>query len=678
MRPHLRGGLEKDILFSLDLVLMLAGALGFALAPGKILKHLYLLYAAGSAAAAFFAARALFAGGAPLAFSLAISPVLALGFRGGPLQMFFVLVLSILSAAVSLYSAGYAAHSRTPRVHGLLYGLFILSMGAVFLSGDALSFLVSWEAMSLVSYFLVVSETESECAKSAGLTYATMTHIGTAFIVAAFMLAFSATGSLDFSGMAAGLAGRPVALKSAIFILALIGFGTKAGVVPLHIWLPRAHPAAPSNVSALMSGVMIKAGIYGILLVCLGVLGGNVAWWGIVLLAAGGISSVLGVLYALMEHDLKRLLAYHSVENIGIILLGIGAAVLFYSFGQTAPAGIALAAALYHTLNHAIFKGLLFMGAGSVVNGTGTKNMEEMGGLLKKMPWTGLFFLVGSTAICALPPFNGFVSEWLTFQALILGSATPHAYSKVVPLLGAAALALTGALAAACFVKAFGVSFLGLPRSARAAEAKEAGLSMTVPMGFLAALCLVLGIMPGIVLRMISGMPFAGLGQFGAGTSWRAVMTGAVAPVQVAGGFSSFWPAGIFITMLLGLALLLLFTKAGGRKSYGPAWDCGIRALTPRMQYTATAFTKPLRIIFKTVYMPRKEIRIYYRLKPFFVKGIAYRSDITPFFETYVYGPFTALVGKAAMRMRNLQSGSLNLYLGYIMLTLIGLLLMWA
>ena len=672
-------------MFSLGLGLLLTGVLCFALAPGKILSHLYLLYAAGSAAAAVWAARALFvfSGGAPPAFSLNISPVLAMGFRGGPLQMFFVLVLSVLSAAASLYSAGYARHSKTPRAHGLLYGFFILSMGAVFLSGDALSFLISWETMTLVSYFLVVSETESRRARDSGLTYAVITHIGTAFIIAAFMLAFRATGSLDFSAMAAGLAGQPAGLKSAIFILALIGFGTKAGVVPLHIWLPRAHPAAPSNVSALMSGVMIKAGIYGILLVCLGVLGGNVAWWGITLLAAGGVSSVLGVLYALMEHDLKRLLAYHSVENIGIILLGIGAAVLFYSFGQTALAGLALAAALYHTLNHAIFKGLLFMGAGSAVNAANTKNMEEMGGLLKKMPWTGLFFLVGSTAICALPPFNGFVSEWLTFQALILGSATPQAYSKVVPLLGAAALALTGALAAACFVKAFGVSFLGLPRSARAAEAKEAGLPMTMAMGFLAALCLVFGIMPGIVLGMISRVPFPGLGQFGAWPAAKpaflgAALLGAAVPVRVAGGFSSFWPAGIFVSMLLFLSLLLLFTRAGGRKTRGPAWDCGIRALTPRMQYTATAFTKPLRVIFKTVYIPRKEIGIYYRLKPFFVKGISYHSDITPFFETYLYEPFAAFVGKAAMRMRNLQSGNLNLYLGYIMLTLIGLLLIWA
>ncbi|MDA8387848.1 MAG: proton-conducting transporter membrane subunit [Nitrospiraceae bacterium] len=669
-------------MFSAGLVMLAAGMLSFAAAPRKSLNYLYLLYAAAAAAAAFYAARALYTGAPAGAFSLVISPVLTMGFRGGPLQMFFLFALSVLSAFVSLYSVAYMRGSQTPRAHGVLYGLFIASMGAVFLSSDALSFLVSWEAMSLVSYFLVVSETESPGARKAGLTYATMTHVGTAFIIAAFMLAFSATGTLDFSGMAAGLAGKSVALKSAIFVLAFIGFGTKAGVVPLHIWLPRAHPAAPSNVSALMSGVMIKAGIYGIVLVCLGILGGNVAWWGVAVLVAGGLSSVLGVLYALMEHDLKRLLAYHSVENIGIILMGIGAAILFYSFGQTAFAGLALAAALYHTLNHAIFKSLLFLGAGSVANGAHTKNMEEMGGLMKRMPATGLFFLAGSVAICALPPFNGFVSEWLTFQALLLGSTMPLAYSKIIPLMGAAALALTGALAAACFVKAVGVSFLGLPRSRQAGAAKEAALPMTAAMGALAALCLLLGIAPGIVLALIKGIPFAGLSQMGIGNtgpvSIAGIVRGAALPFPIAGGFSSFWPAGIFMVLLAGSALMLVLTGAGGRKTCGPAWDCGIRELTPRMQYTATAFTKPLRIIFKTVYMPRKELRMSYRLKPFFVRGLAYHSDITPFFEKYIYEPFISLVGKAAMRTRNLQSGSLNLYLGYIMLTLIALLLIWA
>lgn len=669
----------------ISLAFFISGAVFFAVIPKKgLLHHLYLLYAAGAGLAAFSFARSLYelgrAGAAApaLAFALHISPALSASFRGGPLQYFFGLLLSVASFAASVYSSGYMKDNTAPRFQGIFYGLFILSMAAVFLSGDALSFLISWEAMSLVSYFLVVSDTESEAAQNAGLTYATMTHIGTAFIIAAFMLAFAATGSLDFAGMAAGLAGKSMALKSAIFILSFIGFGMKAGIVPLHIWLPKAHPAAPSNVSALMSGVMIKAGVYGVMLMSLFVLGGPGAhyatWWGIVVLATGAASSVLGVLYALMEKDLKRLLAYSSVENIGIIFLGTGAALVFYSFGQTLLAALALAAALYHTMNHAMFKGLLFLGSGSVMHGVHSKNLEEMGGLLKRMPYTGLFFLVGSVSICALPPFNGFVSEWLTFQSLILGSATPPAYSKVITLLGGAALALTGALAAAAFVKAFGVAFLGMPRGPKAREARESGLPMTASLGFLAVMCLVLGVEPGLLLRLISAMPFAGLSQMASAAPFHA-------PLTVAGGFSGFWPAAIFALMLLGLLIITVLAVVFGRRrkiTYADSWDCGIKALTPRMQYTATAFTKPLRVIFKTLYMPRKEVRISFKQKPLFVSGITYRSDITPFMENYLYRPLTAFIGKAAMKIRHLQSGSLPLYLGYIMLTLIGLLLVWA
>ena len=666
------------LFFYSGLIFFMAGAALFALMPAKSLRFIYLFYAAGTGVGAFFCAKTLLGLLPAEAFTLHISPVLSMGFQSGPLQAFFGLLLSVVALPASIYSAGYMKDARRPRFKGIFYGLFLLSMSAVFLSSDILAFLVSWEAMSLASYSLVVSGGNAE-AESAGLTYATMTHIGTAFIIGAFMLAFAATGTMEFGAMAAGLAGKTAALRSAIFILSFIGFGMKAGIVPLHIWLPRAHPAAPSNVSALMSGVMIKSGIYGILLMCLGVLGGNVAWWGVLILIAGAVSSVLGVLYALMEHDLKRLLAYHSVENIGIILLGVGAAVLFYSFGQTALAGIALAAALYHTMNHGIFKGLLFLGSGSVMHGTRTKNLEEMGGLLKRMPLTGLFFLIGSVAICALPPFNGFVSEWLTFQALILGGGSPYAYSKVVPLLGGAALALTGALAAACFVKAFGVAFLGLPRSKEAGQAVESGLSMTGAMGVLAALCLLLGIAPEIMLRLISGMPFAGLRTTFFGTAAPAAAP--LSPIVIAGGFSAFWPGAIFLIMLAGLVsvfILIRWSEKDRKTTYEDSWDCGIRALTPRMQYTATAFTKPLRIIFKTIYMPRKEIKISYRLKPFFVGDITYHSDITPFFEAYFYRPLLAVVSGAAARIRHLQSGSLQLYLGYMMLTLVGLLLIWA
>jgi len=282
--------------------------------------------------------------------------------------------------------------------------------------------------MSLVSYFLVTLDRSEESSK-AGLVYAVMTHIGTAFIIAAFLVLYRYTGHMDFAGIKGGSMQLPTGIRSAVFLLFLAGFGTKAGIIPLHTWLPRAHPAAPSNISSLMSGVMIKTGIYGMVRMNMDLLGQGAEWWGIVLIVIGAISSILGVLYALMEHDIKRLLAYHSVENIGIILLGMGASMMFMSNGLYSLATIALTAGLYHTLNHAVFKGLLFLGAGSVMHGTHTKNMEDMGGLIKTMPYTGFFFLVGSVSICALPPCSGFVGEWLSFQSLLLGCGAPSVIS---------------------------------------------------------------------------------------------------------------------------------------------------------------------------------------------------------------------------------------------------------
>jgi len=384
----------------------------------------------------------------------------------------------------------------------------------------------------------------------------------------------------------------------------------------------------------------------------------------------GAVSSVFGVLYALMEHDIKRLLAYHSVENIGIILLGMGASMMFTSNGLYSLAAIALTAGFYHTLNHAVFKGLLFLGAGSVMHGTHTKNMEDMGGLIKTMPYTGLFFLVGSVSICALPPFNGFVSEWLTFQSLLLGFETPSVASKIISPLGGAALALTGALAASCFVKAFGISFLGIPRSPHAENAKESSPSMLAGMAFLAMLCLLFGLFPGVVIAVISPAVSRLTGASG--------MSPASVILSVSETSSSLSPAGILIAvavMAVATAAFLLSVGGRARIRHADSWDCGMASLTPRMQYTATAFTKPVRMIFKGIYLPKREMSVSYILKPFFVKSIAYSGEITPFFERYFYEPLTRVIHGIAGRVRHLQSGSLHLYLGYILVTLIVLLI---
>jgi hydrogenase-4 component B len=542
-------------------------------------------------------------------------------------------------------------------------------MYAVVLSGNVITFLISWETMSVVSYFLVTFDRNEKSAK-AGLLYAVMTHIGTAFIIILFLALYKHTGHMDFSGMKAASAGIPEDLKTLVFIFSIIGFGTKAGIIPFHTWLPKAHPAAPSNISSLMSGVMIKTGIYGFIRISMDVLGRGPEWWGITIIGIGAVSSVIGVLYALMEHDIKKLLAYHSIENIGIILLGVGSSMMFGSNGMYTLSAIALMAGLYHTLNHAIFKGLLFLGAGSLMHATHTKNMEDMGGLIKSMPYTGLFFLIGSVSICALPPFNGFVSEWLTYQALLLGFNAPSITSKIISPIGGAALALTGALAAACFVKAFGISFLGVPRSRHGQGAKESSASMIGGMAILAVLCLLAGIFPGTVMSMIAPAVSALTGSKG-NISYNGFLS-------ISQNFSSLSPAAIFISMLFtGIAVVVFIVAAGGKRKtvYGDPWDCGIPSLTSRMQYTATAFTKPVRVIFKKIYLPKRELNISYVLKPLFVKSLKYSGEITPFIERYLYDPLTAFIRNAAAKAILLQSGNLNLYLGYILITLMLLLL---
>jgi len=364
-------------------------------------------------------------------------------------------------------------------------------------------FLIFWELMSITSYFLVVYEHEKPAARKAGLIYFVMTHIGTAFITAAFILLYVHSGSFHFDSFGANASPLNFAWKNAIFLCALIGFGTKAGIIPLHIWLPEAHPQAPSHVSALMSGVMIKTAIYGLLRFLFNFLGTPFPWWGSLILVFAALSTLLGVLYALMEHDLKRLLAFHSIENIGIILLGIGMAVLFNAANQPVFASFALMAALYHTMNHAAFKGLLFLGAGAVISKAHTGNMEELGGLIKKMPWTAVCFLIGAVAISALPPLNGFVSEWLTFVSLLMGFKNGSAgISLLTPVL-AGLLGFASALVATCFVKVFGITFLGTARSEHARQSSEVDLSMKLGMGMLAACCIIFALSAPVITFLL-------------------------------------------------------------------------------------------------------------------------------------------------------------------------------
>ena len=575
-----------------------------------------------------------------------------------------------------IYSVGYLKGQFSRRrimLLNVLGFLFIVSMAAVVTAGNTIFFLIVWELMSLLSFFLVIFEHEHEQSVTAAKIYIVMTHIGTAFIIAAFMLMYRYSGSFAFETIRSLSPAMPQPIRNLVFIFLLVGFGTKAGIVPLHIWLPYAHPQAPSHISSMMSGVMIKTAIYGIIRFIIYILGVNVGWWGILILALAVISCLVGVIYALMEHDLKKLLAYHSVENIGIILLGVGMSMLFYSMNLRYLAVFSLIAGLYHLINHAIFKGLLFLGAGSVYKAIGTRDMEKMGGLIKTMPWTAGFFLLGAMAISGLPPFNGFVSEWLTLQAFFLGGLNSSGNLKLFLGLGAAALAFTGGLAAACFVKAFGITFLALPRSKQAQQAKEAPVSMILAMGILAVLVIIFGLaaVPIIkVLALVAGyatsidikdMTFS-LNNFV--LSLQPAQEAFLSPGLIAFGLLIFGAGAV--------AAYFLFNRP--KVSRYKTWDCGYYKLDSRNEYTATGFSKPFRLAFSFFLFPYKRTQKI-RESFYHVKSFSYETHTTPVFKKYFYEPLLGLVFKTAGIMRKIQPGSIHLYIGYIFLTVLSLII---
>jgi len=606
-------------------------------------------------------------------------PFLSFAVRLDSLASFFVLTISLVGLAASIYAFGYVTefYGRVSLgALGSLFNGFLLSMTLVVIADNGFFFLIVWELMSLLSYFLVVTEHEKTEVRYAGLFYLIMTHVGTAFILLAFLIFFQAGESFSFEAFRHPDQPLPEGMRTLVFLMALIGFGTKAGIVPLHVWLPYAHPAAPSHISALMSGVMIKTAIYALVRVYFDFLGGQFPWWwGFVVLVIGAVSALLGVMYALMEHDLKSLLAYHSVENIGIILLGIGAGMIFQTYGLTEFAALGLLAGLYHTINHAMFKALLFLGAGSLLYATHTRNMEEYGGLLRRMPWTGAFFLIGAVSISALPPTNGFVSEWLVFQSLFLSFHIPAVLLKLILPLAAAMLALTSVLALTCFAKAFGISFLALPRSSHARQAEEVPIAMRIAMGMLAVVCLLLGLAPMVVVPMLDRVvsPFAGVsieGKVLALDGW------ALAPVNVEFSSLSTPVLALLLVVLsmLGLGLVVVF---GGlvKKRYYKTWGCGIK-LTPRMEYTATGFVQPIKRVFSTIYQPTVKLETeLLEESQYFAKRRHFEFHIEPVFQKYLYDPVVGFFIGIAERLRVIQAGNLHLYLGYIFVTLIVLLL---
>jgi hydrogenase-4 component B len=534
--------------------------------------------------------------------------------------------------------------------------------------------------MALTAYCLVSFEHEKTETRNAGVLFFIMSHIGTGCLILGFLLLFQAAGGqspgdYSFDTFRALGATMSPGRRDAAFLLFLFGFGVKAGIVPLHIWLPEAHPVAPSNVSALLSGVIIKTGIYGLTRVLFDFMGTPPNWWGVTVLTIGTISAVLGVLYALMEHDLKRLLAYHSIENIGIILMGLGAALMFLHTNHPVLAALALIAGLYHTINHAVFKALLFLGAGAVLHATHTRDMEKMGGLIKRMPKTAFFFLIGAVAISALPPLNGFVSEWLTYQSLLQGFGTTDSLVRLMFPLSGAMLALTGALAAACFVKAFGITFLAQPRSEQAAQAHEVSPTMLLGMGLLTGACVFLGLFPTTFLALLGPLTQQLIGQ-----PLPAYLVQAdgwvLGSAKAMGGTVSTLGIALMGICLLPIPLVLwLFFGRRTRVRIGPTWDCGLRGLTPQMEYTATGFSKPIRMIFKALFRPRREVQREYDYSPYFAKTLRFESHIEEAFVTRLYRPLNRTILRLSRRMRALQAGSIQAYLIYIFITLLLLLL---
>lgn len=594
-----------------------------------------------AAAAVLFGARSF---GAP--FGSGFAPALGVD----RLSAFFVVLLCVIAVPAMLYARDGLRETRHQPAVVALVGGFCLSLIGLLVARDAATFLAFWELMTLLPASVILVVRHDERARRDVFAYLAITHLG-GIGVWASMLVLAAHGALGGSAL------HDSGLRALVAVLAILGFGCKAGVMPLHSWLPRAHPLAPAHVSSLMSGVMIKLALYGLVRVLFWWAAPVPLWVGLVLLAFGALSAVGGVLYALFAHELKRLLAFHSIENVGIIVLGLGAALVFAVLGRPVWSAIAFAAALLHMLNHAVFKALLFLGAGSFAGAVGGLELDRLGGLARRMPWTAAAFALGAMAIAGLPPLNGFVSEWMTLQSLLHVAVYGPFGVSLAGAVAAAVLGATAALAVLCFVKVIGLVLLGAPREERCARAQETPMSMRGPMLFLAGLCVLLGVVPGLLVPTLA--------QLGPGPARLATGPGLELP-----------GTGGLPTLALAVALVLL---AGGlwrargsrRAAPSPAWACG-QGVVPALAWTSAAFTKPLRLMLEGVLRPHRELST--RAQRGVVQEVVYEAEVPHLFDTLIYEPVTARALRGAAVIRRLQSGSLRAYLVYMLVLLFVLL----
>lgn len=582
-----------------------------------------------------------------------------------PLSAFFLIPIFILTACCALYGNGYwpaAIHPRSTPKLSFFFGLLAASLAFLIMARDGVLFLIFWEIMALSCFFALATDDREKEVRDAAYIYLVATHAGTLALFATFSMLRHAASAFLFPPP--GTLDGTSPLATAIFCTALFGFGLKAGIMPLHFWLPVAHASAPSHVSAVMSGVLIKVGIYGMVRV-FSFYTHIPLWWGVVILIAGAVSGVLGVAFAVGQHDLKRLLAYHSIENIGIITIGIGIALIGQATGKPALVMLGMGGALLHMLNHATFKSLLFLGAGSVIHATGTREIDLMGGLARRMPWSAPLFLTGAVAICGLPPLNGFVSEYLIYLGLFSGVRDGSGTAVSFLALATPALAIIGGLALLCFVKVYGAVFLGMPRSPLAEKAHEAGLSMLFPMSLLATLCAFIGLFPATVARLIEPALYA----------WSPNL--ALAGMKLSETAPLGWITALGLTLLL--VVLILGLLLAGRLKSAPrttfvTWDCGYAAPTARMQYTASSFAEMLVKLFAGVLRPHAERP---EVKEIFPQKWHFASHVPEVVLELVIIPACTAIDRRLSVLRRLQHGQLHLYILYIFVTL-AILLAWA
>jgi formate hydrogenlyase subunit 3/multisubunit Na+/H+ antiporter MnhD subunit len=599
-------------------------------------------------------------------------PQLGAHFRIDALSAFFLLVVNLGAAAASLFAIGYGRHEKTPERVLPFYPAYLAGMDLVVLADDAFVFLVAWEFMSLTSWALVIANHKESENLRAGYIYLLMASFGTLALLLAFGLLAGAEGNYAFDGIRAS---PPTAgLAALILILAIIGAGSKAGLVPLHVWLPLAHPAAPSHVSALMSGVMTKVAVYGFIRIVFEMLGPPDWWWSVVVLVSGGITAAMGVLYALMQRDLKRVLAYSTIENIGIIFAALGLSLAFKSEGLASAAALALTAGLFHVFNHSLFKSLLFFGSGAVLNATGEHDMEKLGGLIHSMPQTAFVFLVGCMAISALPPLNGFVSEWLVFQAILLSPQLPlWSLKLIIPAVGAL-LALSAALAAACFVRAYGITFLGRARTPAASQAHETDRYSLAAMFILATLCLIAGILPGVLIDLLATSVQSLVGGHmptQIGINWLTI-------VPIAESRSSYNGLLVFLFMIISgtLAAIAIHRLASDRLRRGPAWDCGYPDSSPATQYSADSFAQPIRRVFGTIVFRAREIGEI--PPPASTAPARLTVKLSDLIWDTLYAPISGGIAFAAEQLNRLQFLTIRSYLTLVFAALVFLLLVLA